>query len=335
MDYPGLSAFFSAQVNDHHLATFMLCIGISVVMIIPVVIFLGFDRKRKFTDIIWYTCTVSAFLALGYAQILNWQDYSEKKAVCVQQDQENWEIASQLHEKYLVLEEALSHIVQSPNPEILDHGNTQLAIFQPTQLRQCRVITAEVVSPSKVSGTTGGYMPTGGIFGGLEWVNLNQDAMSSPDLRGGQALILWVEHGAAYQRLVFPSSEWIDQQRGEVVKKYTKSWLRNYTHLDEVFVKHDRLLDSLFSEVLAMSTGNVNDLWALLQDRRNQAEDLILDATALTGSFAQNAYFADGIMIQKAAYRPEQMSREIISPGGFALEAYTAITEEFMRQQPR
>jgi|GEM_PF-4906681 hypothetical protein len=303
-------------------------------MVVAVALFFTFDRTRRLLNTIWYVCTISAFLGLGYVQVLNWQDYSEKKANIVQQDKANWETAMLFNEKYVALEAMLAQIVETPDPNVLEGSGAYLDIFEPAQLRQCRIVTVEAHNFTKISGTTSGYVPHGGIFSSYGWVNLNQDATAAVDLREGQALVLSVEQGGAYRRLVFPSTMWLDQQRKDLEQKYKLRDSEHQTHIDEIFTQHTKVIDSLFVGANGLSTGSVSSLWALLQDRRNQSEDIIIDATALTGSFGQDAYYVDEITVQQASHCPEGMQKPIVSPGAFALQAYTDITERYMQQRP-
>ena len=142
---------------------------------------------------------------------------------------------------------------------------------------------------------------------------------------------MWAEYKGRYLRLVLPSSQWIRRQRAEVNELYGPQSVTYCTHAEKAFLSDRVVLDSLFAEILSMSDGSINNLYALLKDQiGRQNPDILIDVASFTGQVSEDVYFADAVTIRQASYMPQGVSGEFVSPGGFALAVYTAISDQYL-----
>jgi len=342
--YPGLSSFYQNELYDLMGGPLHYFGAVIMLAIAAVIIYFSWQKFRWEDEHSKGFILLGIFICIILGGTVTWFGQpsiiaiplnepglmAERKAI-KEKDFKNWQYSLKLDTTLIRLEDYLSQMGSDPIITDMENSAKQFLESSSVTLKGCRVVNAQLVTPLDVSGGITGHLKTGGIFSRTTDVNFRNESLAIPGLEKGEAIVLWVQHNSEYIRLVLPSVKWTELQLDLIKEKYypRKGW--HYTHNYTVFGQHYPNIKGLVDTLISNTSGNINSIWALINDEKNQKKDLVFDITSLSGLIAEDTYYVDNLEIRNAAHIPGDTPLGMSFPGKVSLSMIEAITADFLK----
>lgn len=338
--YPGLSSYADGKISDLTMeglayvgAVFMIIVCLAMLTILLIR-----WKNTKIREVIKSKSLIAFLLAMflivgsitWYGQPTFWglikhQGIFPASAEIKTNDILNWQASQALDTSLTVLETHFANMGANPQYGDMETAVKNFCGQSPVYFANCRVIDAQLLNPQEVVGTINGPINTGGLFNSTFPVNLSTHAVSLADLRADQAIMIWAEHDSHYLRFIIASKAWTLLQLDMIKSQhYPPDDTSDHTH--GVFRKHYPLIAQDAATLVSKTDGNIDAVWAMLQDERNKRQPLYLDIASLTGNVRDGVYYVDNMLVRSAAHLPADFPKRMSFPGEVALSLISRAT---------